>query len=41
MRQKSTGTYVLTDSALGVVPAGARYTSSDIDRALALGRRKW
>lgn len=41
LRQKSTGTYVLTDKALKVIPAGARRTSSDIDRALALGKRKW
>lgn len=40
MREKS-GNYVLTSKALSVVPAGAKYTSSDIDRALALGRRKW
>ncbi len=39
--QKITGTYVLTDKALQVIPAGARRTSSDIERALALGKKKW
>ena len=39
--QKNNKTYVLTKEALSVVPAGARSTSSDIDRALALGKRKW
>lgn len=33
--------YALTSAALRLVPAGAKYKSSDIDRALALGRRKW
>ncbi len=40
-RQKSTDTYVLTDKALQVIPAGARRASSDIERALALGKKKW
>ncbi len=39
--QKDSETYVLTDKALGYIPAGTRRTSSDIERALALGRRKW
>jgi hypothetical protein len=39
--QKESETYVLAGKALGVVPAGARRTSSDIERALALGKRKW
>lgn len=33
--------YVLTDNALRAIPATNRRTSSDIDRALALGRRRW
>ncbi len=40
-RQKSTGAYVLTDEALQVIPAGTRRASSDIERALALGKKKW
>lgn len=40
-RQKISNTYVLSGEALKVVPAGARRTSSDIERALALGRKKW
>lgn len=39
--QKSTKTYVLTHEALSAIPAGARRSSSDIDRALALGKRQW
>jgi len=39
--REKTGSYVLTSKALSTVPAGAKYTSSDIDRALDLGRRKW
>lgn len=35
------GSYTLTAEALASVPAGTRRSSSDIDRALALGRRKW
>ena len=35
------GCYVLTAMALAAIPAGARYASSDIERALALGKRKW
>jgi hypothetical protein len=33
--------YVLTAHALSEIPAGKRRSSSDIERALALGRRKW
>ncbi len=40
IREKS-GNYALTSEALSVVPAGANYRSSDIGRALDLGRRKW
>ena len=40
LRQKD-ATYVLTTSALRLTPAGTRRASSDIDRALALGRRRW
>jgi hypothetical protein len=35
------GSYTLTAGSLAFVPAGTRRSSSDIDRALALGRRKW
>lgn len=35
------GSYTLTADSLAFVPAGTRRSSSDIDRALALGRRKW
>lgn len=35
------GSYVLLSAALSLIPAGTRYTSSDIERALALGKRKW
>lgn len=35
------GSYTLTADSLNFVPAGTRRSSSDIDRALALGRRKW
>ena len=41
LRQKVNNTYVLSGDALRVIPAGARRTSSDIERALALGRKKW
>lgn len=41
LRQKVNSTYVLSGEALRVIPAGARRTSSDIERALALGRKKW
>lgn len=39
--QKSSGTYAITGNALGIVPAGTKRTSSDIERALALSKRKW
>ena len=35
------GEYVLTYVGLGAVPTGTRRSSSDIERALALGRKKW
>lgn len=35
------GEYVLTYEGLGAIPTGARRSSSDIERALALGRKKW
>lgn len=35
------GNYALTESSLAVVPAGTLRSSSDIERALALARRKW
>lgn len=41
LRQKINNTYVLSGEALRVIPAGARRNSSDIERALALGRKKW
>ena len=41
LRQKEDATYVLTEMSLRVIPSGKRRTSSDIDRALALGVKKW
>ncbi|MBS0298712.1 MAG: hypothetical protein JSR32_02070 [Proteobacteria bacterium] len=41
LRQKINNTYVLSGEALSVIPVGARRNSSDIERALALGRKKW
>ncbi|MEQ1853959.1 MAG: hypothetical protein ABMA01_20500 [Chthoniobacteraceae bacterium] len=35
------GEYCLTETALAVVPHGGNRASSDVERALALGRRKW
>jgi hypothetical protein len=35
------GTYVLTSAALSAVPTSTNRTSSDVKRALALGRKKW
>ena len=35
------GFYALTSSGLNLVPTGTRRSSSDISRALDLGRRKW
>lgn len=40
VRQRS-GKYVPTELALHAVPHGATRSSSDVDRALELGRRKW
>jgi len=40
IREKE-GIYCLSAKGLSIVPAGAWYTSSDIDRVLALGRKKW
>lgn len=40
IREKD-GNYCLSFKGLSVVPAGTRRSSSDIDRALALGRNKW
>jgi hypothetical protein len=40
IREKS-DTYCLAANGLNIVPAGSYSASSDIDRALALGRRKW
>ena len=39
--QKSSSTYVITGTGLGIVPAGTKRTSSDVERALALSRKKW
>lgn len=33
--------YALTEEGLTIIPHGTTSTSSDIDRALALGKRKW
>jgi len=41
LRREKNGFYVLTALALASIPAGTRHTSSDIERALALGKRKW
>lgn len=41
IRREGNGCYVLSAMALASIPAGRRYTSSDIERALALGKRKW
>lgn len=41
LRREKNECYVLTALAIASVPAGTRYTSSDIERALALGKRKW
>ena len=35
------GEYCLTELGLGAVPHGPNRLSSDVERALALGRRKW
>lgn len=39
--RSKTGEYCLTELGLGVVPHGRNRSSSDVERALALGRRKW
>ena len=38
---QSKGGYALPAKTLTITPAGAQRSSSDIERALALGRRKW
>lgn len=38
---KATKQYCLTEQALNLVPHGKYRASSDIDRALALRRKKW
>ena len=35
------GCYALTSTGLSIVPAGKSFHSSDIERALALAKRKW
>ena len=35
------GTYAMTEKGLGIVPHGRSRSSSDVERALALARRKW
>lgn len=39
--RSNTGAYCLTELGLSLVPHSRNRNSSDIDRALALGRRKW
>lgn len=41
LSRSKAGKYCLTEKALGVVPRSRNRTSSDVERALALGRRKW
>ena len=41
LHREKNGRYVLTALGIATVPAGTRYTSSDIERALALGKKKW
>jgi hypothetical protein len=36
-----TGQYVLTERALAIVPINKKRSSSDVERALALGRARW
>lgn len=38
---KENGCYELTTKGLEAVPAGARRSSSDVDRALAMRKKKW
>ncbi|PZP40264.1 MAG: hypothetical protein DI585_01430 [Pseudomonas fluorescens] len=39
--RNSTGTYTLREAALKTVPHGPSKTSTDVARALELGKRKW
>jgi hypothetical protein len=39
--RSTAGTYCITEFGLALVPHSPTRTSSDIERALALGRRKW
>jgi len=41
VRDRSSKTYSLTGKGLGVIPSSYSRTSSDIARALDLGRKKW
>jgi hypothetical protein len=40
-RDDKNGCYALTGTGLSIVPAGKYFHSSDIERALALAKRKW
>ena len=37
----SSGAYAMTEKGLGIVPHGRSRSSSDVERVLALARRKW
>lgn len=39
--RSSEGAYSLTEGGLSVVPHGKQRSSSDVERALAFGRRRW
>jgi hypothetical protein len=39
--RSSEGSYSLTEEGLSIVPHGTQRSSSDVERALALGRRRW
>ncbi|MHB1079737.1 MAG: hypothetical protein ACYC67_10050 [Prosthecobacter sp.] len=41
VHREASGDYCLTEAALATVPHGKGRSSSDIERALALGMRKW
>lgn len=41
IRQNEDETYLLSQSGLGIVPSGTRRSSSDINRALELSKKKW
>ena len=41
IKRQHNGGYVLSHKGIATVPAGKNYHSSDIDRVLALGKRKW